>query len=222
MYRPGKIMSRKPESLVIYVCGGVGSGKSTVLRLFSELYDAEILETDVLAHELLKKDQIGYHTYVELLGEEILTEDGELNRLRIAEMVFADRSILEKINAVLHPIVWKRAVEKIREFKERASLHHGETIPVLAVESAVLPPCAEFKDWVDCTMYIHSSAELRAKRLKESRAYSEEKIRSMFAMQPKPEEYTEYCDFVIENDGDIRKLQERLREVVLAMCNREV
>ena len=92
--------------------GGIGSGKSTVARMFRDL-GAVIIDADAISRELMEPGQEVLARTVNLFGESVLNADGTLNRARLAERIFAHHEEREKLNAIVHPEVRSRAAELV-------------------------------------------------------------------------------------------------------------
>lgn len=199
------------KNVSILLCGGVGSGKSTVLQLLQEEYAMQVLETDKLAHALLKQGEAGYQMYLDLLGTDILLANGELDRQKIANRIFYDREIRTTVNERLHPMVWEEVVIRVDSFLH-TSTQQGKEVSMLLVESALLPN-ETVQALFDLKLYLFSPMTLRMERLRQSRGYSEEKIHAIIATQPSHAQYLQFCDIAIENDGHIDTLRARLRKL---------
>ena len=96
---------------IIGFTGGIGSGKSTVLKALKDMYDADIIMADELGHLAMEKGSKTYNCMVESFGERILNSEGEIDRGSLAKVLFSDEKMLEKQNSIVHPFV----KEKIRE-----------------------------------------------------------------------------------------------------------
>jgi dephospho-CoA kinase len=90
---------------IIGVTGGVGAGKSSVLNYFRENENARLLIADEIAHELMEPGGACYPKICELLGNGVLKEDGSIDRVKMAEVIFGDDSIRKEVNAIVHPAV---------------------------------------------------------------------------------------------------------------------
>lgn len=99
---------------IIGITGGVGSGKSEVLRYLEEKYGAVVCEADLVAKNLQKKGTICYNKIVEHFGEDILERMAELIRPALARIVFKDDEELHVLNAIVHPAVKENIRRKIR------------------------------------------------------------------------------------------------------------
>ena len=188
---------------VIGITGGVGAGKSEILSYLKEHCNCRILMADRLAEELEQPGQDCYDQLLALLGREILQEDGRIDRKKMAARIFADKSLLEAVNAMIHPAVKHAILQIIRDEKEAARLDY------LFIEAALLIEDG-YAEIVDELWYIHTEEEVRRQRLKASRGYTDEKIDSILREQLSEEEFYRHCHFVIENSGSLESVYEQL------------
>ena len=79
------------KEYVIGIIGGIGTGKSTVLGILRDKYEAEIIEADAVGHDLMKLGEMLYRKEVAFFGEEILDASGEIDRKKLGEIVFSDK-----------------------------------------------------------------------------------------------------------------------------------
>ena len=188
---------------VIGITGGVGAGKSEILSYLKEHCNCRILMADRLAEELEQPGQDYYAQLLALLGREILQEDGRIDRKKMAARVFADKSLLEAVNAMIHPAVKQAILQIIRDEKEAARRDY------LFIEAALLIEDG-YAEIVDELWYIHTEEEVRRQRLKASRGYTDEKIDSILREQLSEEEFYGHCHYVIENSGSLERVYEQL------------
>lgn len=188
---------------VIGITGGVGAGKSEILSYLMEHCNCRILMADRLAEELEQPGQICYDQLLALLGREILQEDGRIDRKKMAARIFADKSLLEAVNAMIHPAVKHAILQIIRDEREAARLDY------LFIEAALLIEDG-YAEIVDELWYIHTEEKVRRQRLKASRGYTDEKIDSILREQLSEEEFYMYCHYVIENSGSLESVYEQL------------
>ena len=187
----------------IGITGGVGAGKSEILRYIQKNYLCEIYLADDVAHEVKKKGTACYEKLVALLGKDVLQEDGEIDKKKMAAKIFADKSLLEKVNALVHPAVKEYLLDHL--MKARAA---GK-VDLFFVEAALLIE-AGYGEFVDEMWYIFAQQSVRRKRLKEARGYSDEKIEQIMKAQLSEEEFRANCDFVVDNSGDLEKTYEQI------------
>ena len=192
---------------VIGITGGVGAGKSEILKYLKEKYKAVVIEADKVGHLLMEPGGACYYSIVEKFGSSILNGDQTINRTKLGKVVFADEALLKELNKIIHPRVKSHIVSEIA--KERA--YHRTNYFV--VEAALL--IEDHYDVVcDELWYIHTEESVRAKRLKEAREYDDEKIASICANQKSPEEFRSACQVEIDNSGNLadtcRQIDEQL------------
>ncbi len=181
---------------VIGITGGVGCGKSAVLSQLEKTLNCVVLRADEAAMELEQKGQDCYDSLVNLLGREVLNEDGQINRNKMAAMVFDNDKLLEEVNNIVHPAVKKYILEQIDKTKKKGK------VDFFFLEAALLIECG-YNSIVDEMWYIFANKDIRIKRLKESRNYSEQKIESIMDSQLSEEEYRKNSDFVVDNSNSL-------------------
>lgn len=194
---------------VIGITGGVGAGKSRILSYIREKYNCIVLLADEAAHQVKEPGQPCYEQLIELLSEDILDRDGSINKQKMAEKIFASEQLLKKVNQIIHPAVKKFILQRIEEERKKASCDFFFIEAALLIEDGYL-------EIVDEMWYIYAREEVRRKRLKDSRNYSEEKIKSIMENQLADEEFRKYCKVVIDNSDALsdvcRCIDERLGE----------
>ena len=187
---------KQNKLLFIGITGGIGAGKSEILSYIRKHYKCEIYLADEVAHEVKRPGTECYRALVDLLGKEIINPDGQIDKARMAEKIFADASLLEKVNQSIHPAVKVYLLEHLE--KARAA---GE-VELFFVEAALLIECG-YGELVDEMWYIYADEQVRRERLKKARGYSEEKIENIMAKQLPEQKFRENCDFVIDNSGEL-------------------
>lgn len=191
---------------LIGVTGGVGAGKSEILSYIRKHYKCQIYLADEVAHLVKEKGQRCYFRLIELLGEDVLEpETGEINKKKMADMIFGDELLLEKVNAIVHPEVRFYLEERIWEAE------NSSDVELMFIEAALLIE-AGYKNLVHEMWYIYADEEVRRKRLKSNRGYSDEKITQIMEAQLSEEEFRNACDFVIDNSGTLRESYKQIRK----------
>ena len=199
---------------VIGVTGGVGSGKSAVLNYIEAHFDARIIKADDVGHLLMMPGQVCYEPVIQLFGEWIVKEDGSLDRETISKIVFEKKEILEKLNAIIHPAVKRYILREIERSKK-------EETEFFFIEAALLIE-EKYDEICDELWYIYADEETRMERLKQNRGYSEEKCRSIFRNQLSEDEFSNHCDFEIDNSDDFEKTKEQIQQKMQRMQIDEV
>lgn len=191
----------------IGITGGVGAGKSELLAYIEKNYNSRILLADTVGHLVKEPGQPCYEKLVALLGKEILSPDGQIDRKAMAEKIFADPELLGKVNGMIHPAVETYILEQIHLEQMRG------TLDFFFIEAALLIECG-YEDKVDELWYIYADREVRARRLKAARGYSDEKIQEIMDSQLSEEEFRRHCQVVIDNSGSLQDAYRQIDEIL--------
>ena len=187
---------------VISITGGIGSGKSEVLRLLKEEFDAAVIVADQVAHQLMEPGKKGYLRVVGALGTSFLNADGSIDKKSLAELIFKDKEAIKKMNEIIHPMAWQEI---------RYGIDHSDK-ELVVVEAALLDE--EHNAMFDEVWYVYTSEENRIKRLMKSRNYSKEKCYGIMKNQASEEEFRRLADQVINNNGTLDEVRDQLREIL--------
>ncbi|MDO4260689.1 MAG: dephospho-CoA kinase [Eubacteriales bacterium] len=192
---------------VIGVTGGVGAGKSTVLDYLKERYGADVIQADLVGHEVMEPGGAVCGAVAEAFGPGILTADGSVDRAALAKIVFGDEEKRRLLNGIVHPAVKEEILRRLSEDRERG-------VPCAVVEAALFLE-ENYDAFCDETWYIYTDEKNRRRRLRESRGYSDERISRMFASQMTHGQFLSRCRTVIDNNGSagetFRQIDKRMR-----------
>ncbi len=192
---------------IIGITGEAGAGKTVVLSYLKEKYPCEILMADEIGNEVKEPGARCYDAVVELLGNDILCEDGTMNKALIAERIFADKKLLEEMNAIIHPAVHDEIFERIERYRKE------ERVSFVFLEAALLIE-AGYVDEIDELWYISSDAVSRRNRLKFNRGYTDGRIDGIMDKQLKSETFLEYADRVIVNNTTKEELYQKIDDIM--------
>lgn len=184
---------KQNKSYIIGITGGIGSGKSLVLDYLKDKYDCLIIKADDIGNEVKLKGRECYEPVVSLLGKDILGEDGEIVKSRMADKIFADEKLVDKVNAIIHPVVKNVICKQIL-------LDRGKH-KFIVVEAALLIEASYF-DLFDEIWVVDADKDVRIKRLMESRGYSLEKCESIIAKQNDLDYYCLQSDIYMNENPD--------------------
>ena len=187
------------------ITGGAGTGKSEVIKMLQQNFGGCVIMSDEVARELMQKGNISYQLIVEYFGRDILMDDGEIDRKKLADHVFNNKEALENLNSMTHPYV----KDEIRKLIAEAEAS-GEC-RFVALESAILLECG-YEDICDEFWYVYTKPEIRRQRMKETRNYSDEKVDSVMRNQQPDEVFFEQCSFVIKNNTTLSDVYAQLKE----------
>lgn len=190
--------------LTIGLTGGIGTGKTQVAGILEE-FGALIVGADLLGHEVYRKGTDGWAEVVEAFGEEVLDSEGEVDRRKLGRIVFSDPQALSRLNAIVHPRIFRLVGERVEE--ARAS---GR--PVTVVEAALLIE-AGWDAAVDEVWVVTSSEDHVMERLRDRDNMDEDSARARIAAQMTQEERLRHADAIIDNDGNLAELRARVQEL---------
>ena len=178
--------------LVIGITGGVGAGKSLCLQTLKEHCNCKIVLADDVGNMVKEPGQKCYSQIVDLLGNDILQDNKTIDKIKMAQRIFADNQLLQRVNEIIHPAVEEYILNDIAKEREKGQ------IDVFFLEAALLIE-AGYVPYLDELWYIYTEKSVRIKRLKESRFYSDEKIEQIMNQQLSDEEFRTYANFVLDN-----------------------
>ncbi|MFE8951679.1 dephospho-CoA kinase [Streptomyces althioticus] len=188
--------------LTVGLTGGIGAGKSEVSRLLVER-GAVLIDADRIARQVVEPGTPGLAAVVDAFGEEILAEDGSLDRPRLGALVFNDPEKLATLNSIVHPLVGARSRELEEAAPEDAVVVHD--VPLLT-ENGLAP-------LYDVVIVVDASPETQLDRLTRLRGMSEGDARARMAAQATREQRRAVADVVIDNDVPLDALERRVEEV---------
>ncbi len=183
--------------------GGVASGKSTVAALLREL-GAVVVDSDVLAREVVEPGTPGLAAVVEAFGPDVLTADGTLDRPALGAVVFGDEAARRRLEAILHPLIRARAAELEAAAPEGTVVVHD--IPLL-VETG---QARRF----DAVLVVDVPVETQVERMVRDRGMSREDALARVAAQADRAQRLAAATHVVDNTGTREDLRDRVTEVL--------
>ena len=187
--------------------GGIGSGKSTVAAGLVAR-GAVLIDADAIVKELQAPGGAVLEAMVEHFGEGILTDDGELNRQAVADIVFADEDQLKALNDIVHPAVGKEMKARHDALKGTDAIIVND-IPLLVLADGKKSPRKEYERLLGIIV-VDCEVEIAVQRLVEHRGFSEGDARARMANQASREDRLAVADHVIDNSGDLAALEPQL------------
>ena len=188
------------EKKIIGITGGVGAGKSSVLSILKEKFGAKVILADLVAHDLMEPGTEGLLAVTKALGNSFIREDGSIDRKALADLIFRNTDALNKMNSIIHPLVW--------DWIQKEAVSCDEKFVV--VEAAVFDTAPQ--GLFDEMWYVFASEETRMERLMASRGYTKEKCLNIMMKQDSEEVFRSRCSFVINNDGSEEDTERQLEE----------
>ena len=190
--------------LVIGLTGSIGTGKSEAARQLEAL-GASIISADQVGHEAYTPNTEAWEHVVSAFGDEILQDDGEIDRRKLGAIVFSDPGQLERLNQIMHPRMAQMVADKVEVLR-------GQGVEVVVVEAALLFE-AGWDSLVEEVWTTDSPEQAVIERLKVRNGMSEEEARKRMSSQMGRTERLDRSDYVIENSGDMVALGVAIKEL---------
>lgn len=179
--------------LKIGITGGIGSGKTTVCRIFETL-GIPVFYADVVAKEIMIKDQTLISGIIEAFGPESYLEAGMLNKPHIASIVFNDETQLARLNALVHPAVFRAFDEWLLKVPPHS--------PYILKEAALLFESGSYK-MCDKAILVRADRETKLRRVMQRDAVTAEQVQARMDKQFSDAEKAALADYFIENEEHV-------------------
>ncbi len=188
---------------IIGLTGGIGSGKSTVAAYLKDL-GAAVIDLDKVGHEVLKSGSRAFRKVVSEFGKDILDASGEIDRARLADLVFKNPKALARLNRIVHPEIDKIIDERIEDSRRLG-------VKVVVLEAAAMLEAGKASQADEIWATVAQEAVV-LKRLSERSGYSEEESRARLRSQLPGEERVKRADVVIDTDCTLDELKSRVEK----------
>ncbi len=196
--------------MIIGLTGNIGSGKSTVARHLS-LLGAEVLDADCLAKASVEPGTTALNKIAAVFGQDILKEDGSLDRRKMAGVAFTDSQALTRLEAIVHPEVEDKIQQKITEYRQGRG--KGKA---LVVEVPLLFETGMNK-LVDEVWVVASEEKTQIERVMERSKLSREEIIERMKNQISQQKKCKMADRIIDNSGSVEETLQQVNEIWLAL-----
>ena len=190
--------------LSIGLTGGIGTGKSLVSNILNDL-GATVVNADLLGHEAYLPGTVGFDMVVDAFGDQIVGEDGTVDRKRLGPIVFSSPQNMSKLNAIMHPLIRDMIQGQLEEYSSNGT-------DVVVVEAAVLIE-AGWQDLFDEVWVVTSDKETVIERLKDRNSLSREDAIARIESQMSNDERVGHSNVVISNDGTTDELADGVEQI---------
>ena len=181
--------------------GNIGCGKSTVGEIFRGL-GAHVFDADRIIHTFYEKGHPVREEVVKVFGKEILDEEGNVDRKKLAKVVFKDEEKLRRLEEITHGALYEHLEREFSKLPEDS---------IAVVEASLLIEKGTYRNY-DRTVVVYAPYEVCKERALR-KGFSEEDFEKRWRKQMPIEEKVKYADFVIDNSDGIEKTREQVREV---------
>ncbi|MBN8549920.1 MAG: dephospho-CoA kinase [Deltaproteobacteria bacterium] len=206
--------SRSHTPPVVALTGSIGSGKSQAALLFEQC-GAEIIDADVLAREAVKPGSRGLREISEKFGAEYLTASGELDRPKLAALVFSDESRRRELEDILHPRIRELYLAELANLTSRS--------PQATLIIYVVPLLFESRysyPEVKSIVVVSAGKQISIERIMKRDSLSEEQALKRYNSQIPIEQKERNADFVLKNEGTLAELKVKVQELYHTLANR--
>jgi dephospho-CoA kinase len=185
---------------VVALTGGIGSGKSEAAKIFAEL-GVPVTDVDVISHQLTAANQPLIKNLENEFGSSFITPDGALKRAAMRDLVFSDKTALNKLNAILHPAIYAEAIQQLQH-------HANAPYQILVIPLLFESPC--YLPHVNRILLIDCDEKIQIERIKQRSQLTESQIMSIINIQTPRKKRLEQTNDVIENNENVENLRKKI------------
>lgn len=189
-------------TFVIGLTGGIGCGKTLVSDHLASL-GVPIIDTDVIARQIVEPNSPTLSELVDTFGEEILLEDGSLNRDQLRKLAFSNSENKQKLDAITHPAILDEAIRQLEQVDYSYVI---VVIPLLNKESAFFP-------FLDHVLAINTDKETRILRVMKRNSLPREAVEKIVATQLTDQQRQQFADDQIDNNGSKQATKEQASQL---------
>ncbi|WP_297817433.1 dephospho-CoA kinase [uncultured Lactobacillus sp.] len=186
--------------------GGIATGKTTADSFFKK-GKIPVIDADQVAHELMNKGKQSYQAIVVHFGRQILDQDGSIDRKKLAEIVFNDKTMLKELNQITHPIIRNEILMQMHNYELKK-------VPLVILDVPLLFE-AHYEDLCNSVVVISSSPQLQLARLQIRNNLNKEQAISRINSQMSLQEKEKLADFVVLNNGSVSELEDKLNNILV-------
>jgi dephospho-CoA kinase len=188
--------------LVIGLTGGIGSGKSSVARIFAAL-GAAVIDTDEIAHRLTAKGTPALAAIIDQFGSCYRLPDGNLDRAKLRKLVFSDHTAKKKLETLLHPLIKQQVISEMPKAQG----------PYLVLVVPLFFETGAYHDLVDRVLVVDCDENQQVARTMSRSKLSAEEVRAIMAQQTPRAERIKQADDILSNRGCRADLEEHAKEL---------
>lgn len=189
--------------------GGVACGKSTVAKAFQGM-GVTVLDADVIARDVVKKGQPALMAIAETFGNEYILPNGDLDRVRLGDLVFSDKQSLNKLEAITHPLIRQALIEAIEQVSRSVPLSTS-SMPYMLVDIPLLIEKG-YVDMFERILVIDCLPQQQLERMLRRQAMTEAKAKGILSNQLNREQRLAVASDIIANHGTKNALVEQVEK----------
>ncbi len=185
--------------MALGLTGGIASGKTTAANFLKSI-GAKIIDADKIAHKIMEPDGPAYSDIVQFFGNNILDDDGSINRKKLGEIVFNNSELRQKLEKITHPIILNKIKTRLKENADNNTVLVAPLLFEVGIDNLV-----------DQVWVIYCNRETQINRLKDRDGVTREAAIARINAQMSLEKKIEKADLAIENENSIEDLERKLK-----------
>ncbi|WXR62002.1 dephospho-CoA kinase [Peptostreptococcaceae bacterium AGR-M142] len=192
--------------LFLGLTGSIGTGKSTVSKIFKEK-NIDIIDADFIAKKLLDIDELGYKALIDEFGIEILANDKSIDRKKLKNIVFKNENQRLKLNSIMHPLIIDEILNQKNAYQKK-----GKKVVIL---DAPLLFETKLNEYCDFNLVITCEEKIQIQRIKKRDNIDEVLIKNIIKRQMSQKEKKVLADYYIDNSFDYSSLEEKINRFMI-------
>ncbi len=192
--------------VIVGLTGGIGSGKSTVVRMFED-EGAHVIDFDHLARLVVEPDKPAWRDIIDYFGPEILSSDRTLNRSALAEIVFSDNKSRKTLEGFTHPRIFKERDTLIKAIKRK------DPFSIVIIDFPLLFEL-DLNKRFDKVILVYVPRAVQLRRLIKRDGIVKEEVEKRLDAQLPIEEKRSLSDYIIDNEGSLNDTRDQVRKVI--------
>ncbi len=200
--------------LKVGLTGGIGCGKSHILREFHKL-GVYTIDADEIAHQVILPKQPAYGKILDTFGPEILASDQTIDRKKLGKVVFSDEKARQQLNQIVHPFVREEEASRVAEFENQETPRS----PMIMVDAALMVETGSYRKY-DFVIVVYCQPGVQLQRLISRDRFSQEEALQRIGSQMPLLEKIKYADYIIENSGRLSETNKQVKQIFTELLNR--
>lgn len=192
-------------TVVLGITGGIATGKSTVSGIFQS-HSIPVIDADQIAREIMVPNSLALKQIKTEFGSEVFHSNGELNRQRLAQIIFCSPEKRRKLNQITGPLIRKIIISRREKYLEKK-------VPLLVLDIPLLYE-SDYLSYVDLTLVVYVSKEVQLKRLMKRDCITKEEAMQRIASQMPIEKKKKLADIVVNNEYDKAELAKKIKIII--------